>query len=223
MTAILFLCLLVMSAQAGTYIDNFDDGNLDGWEVMDTKNQGVKWTVENGVLICNRPSIWDSFLRFGEEEWQNYSIECDAKLVQIFDAFHSMGLDLRLPKALEKGLSPFVDFSLWDSKTANISVWLNDVKLNGSSKAFGCQLDHWYRLKAIASEENFEFYVDGELILSFSDLRASAGCVALNAGGCLAHFDNVVITGDDVPDNSSAVSAPNKLAATWGQIRSQQN
>ena len=81
--ATFFVMLITLPAWAGTYVDNFDDGNFDGWEVMDIKNQGVKWTVENGVLICNRSSAWDSFLRFGEEEWRNCSIECDARLVQI--------------------------------------------------------------------------------------------------------------------------------------------
>jgi len=36
----------------------------------------------------------------------------------------------------------------------------------------------------------------------------------------LANFDNVVITGDDVPDSTAAVSASGRLAVTWGQLRS---
>ena len=80
-------------------------------------------------------------------------------------------------------------------------------------------MNRWYHLKGIAHEDNFELYIDGELMASMSDSRFPTGRVGLQANGCLANFDNVIITGDDVPDNTAAVSASGKLATTWGQLR----
>ncbi len=50
--------------------------------------------------------------------------------------------------------------------------------------------------------------------------RAPTGFMTIEVAGSVAYIDNVVITGDDVPDNTSAVSSPGKLAATWGQMKS---
>ena len=217
--------LLVISAYGGTYVDNFEDGDFDGWEAIDYKSQGGQWAVENGVLTCRRPSLWYSLLRFGEGGWRNYSIECDAKMVQTLNAMHSIGLVLRLPKEIEgESARPYVDFSLWENKTANIAVWTSKVnltQLNIASKGFGFQIDQWYHLKAVANEEDFEFYIDEELLVSLSDARAPSGFVSLEAGGVIAHFDNIVITGDDIPGNTSkaVVSSSGKLAASWGQLR----
>ena len=103
--------------------------------------------------------------------------------------------------------------------SANIVVWANDNSAKSEIKPFAFELDRWYRLKGVANDDNVEFYVDGELVASLSDSHFSTGYVDLDVNGSLAYFDNVVITGDDIPDNSSAVFALGKLATTWGQLR----
>ena len=109
------------------------------------------------------------------------------------------------------------------ANNAYIKVWLNNGVVNQKTKPFKLELNRWYHLKGVANDDNFEFYVDGELMVSLPDSHFPTGYVNLDANGCLAHFDNVVITGDDVPDNSAAVWYSGKLAVTWGQIRSQQD
>jgi hypothetical protein len=216
---ILSLCLLTISAQAGTYTENFDDGDFDGWEVINTKGGASDWKVENGILQCTRNNIWVSNLVFGEEGWQNYSIECDAKMIQTLDPqLHAMGVNLRL-----MGELTFVWCAMGDNvKWALLEVWLDNI--NGpakhADKNFDFQIDRWYHLKGVANEGNFEFYVDGELFLSFSDPSLPAGRIGLSASSCIAHFDNVVITGDDVPDSLSAVVSQDKLATSWGEMKS---
>jgi hypothetical protein len=216
---ILTLCLLVISAQAGTFKDNFNDGNLDGWKIINTMGNTSEWKIENGVLICRRDNIWISNLVFGEEEWKNYSIECDAKMIQTLDPqLHAMGVDLRLMGELTLVWCAMGDNVKW----AILEVWLNDN--NGPAKHvdknFDFQLDRWYHLKGVANKDKFEFYVDGELFLSFTDSNLSAGRIGLSASSCIAYFDNVIITGDEVPGNSSDVDPKNKLATSWGQMKS---
>jgi hypothetical protein len=216
--SLLMMALMIaLPAWAGIFKDDFNDGNFDGWEIENCRVPGSEWKVDNGVLTCRRPSHASTFLLFGEKEWKNYSIEFDAKMVQILSDFHAIGMDLRLQNTAN---------GIWCAirggvNNAFIQLWLNDQPANQISKPFDFELNRWYRLKGIANDDNFEFYIDGELMISLSDSHFPTGYVDLDANGCLAHFDNVVITGDDVPDNSSAVSFSGKLAATWGQLRSQ--
>ena len=83
--AITFLfCLLAVSAHSGTFRDDFEDGNLDEWgEVLNLWGGTSEWKIEDGVLVCRRPDAPSTFLLFGEKDWKNYSIEFDAKMVQV--------------------------------------------------------------------------------------------------------------------------------------------
>jgi len=53
---------------------------------------------------------------------------------------------------------------------------------------------------------------------SLSESRIPTGRVGVIVQG-IAHFDNIVITGDDIPGNIAAVSASGKLATTWGSLK----
>ena len=151
----------------------------------------------------------------------NYTIECDAKIVEPIVNLHNTSLGLRM---LWSNSSDFnyiwcLPSPAWG--TALIWPWLNGQGLGTSAqKPFKQEMDRWYHLKAVADEENFEFYIDGELMASLSDPRFQTCCVMLQTNACLSHFDNVIITGDDIPDNTAAVSASGKMATTRGQLRS---
>ena len=220
-------CLLVTSAQAGTYINNFDDGNLDSWIIFDFRGGVSEWKIEDGVLVCRRQKDATSSLLYGEESWGAYSIECDAKMVEILanaEAFHSIALDLRVSDIDNAASISDIWCAVLKYEGAFIWAWLNgNSGAKSVVKAFDLQLDRWYHLKATTNGNNFEFYIDGEFVASLSESQHPTGRVGLAVTGSVAHFDNLVITGDDVPDNSnlSAISASGKLATIWGQLRSQ--
>jgi hypothetical protein len=216
---ILSICLLVVSAQAGTFRDDFEDGNLDGWgEILNYGGGTSEWKVDNGVLTCRRPFDGSSLLFFGKKEWKNYSVELDSKMVQALSAFRSIGLDLRVQDEFN---TVWCAIGGWNgANNVFIQVWFNNNPLNQPNKGFNLELNQWYHLKGIAKDNNFEFYVDGELQVSFSDSHFLTGRIDLDTNGCLAYFDNVVITGDDVPDSLSAVVSQDKLTTSWGQMKS---
>jgi len=60
------LCLLVVSAYAGTYVDNFNDGDFDGWETIGP----AVWKVVDGVATCRNGSTYGNMLFFGEDDWR---------------------------------------------------------------------------------------------------------------------------------------------------------
>ena len=223
-TTTLALCLLLTwaigasyTAQAGTYVENFDDGDFDGWEIFDAGEPGSEWTVENGVLTCRREIIWMSDLLFGEEDWRNYTIECDARIVEPLDEIYGMAFDLRVtyPEDDETKMTDVTCLASGSSKTAFIWPGLNGEFLDQTpSSDFDFELGRWYRLKGVAHEDTFEFYVDGRLVASYTDDRMPTGRLGLMAAGAsVLQFDNVIITGDDVPDNTDSLVAGDLLPA----------
>ncbi|MFC1715294.1 FlgD immunoglobulin-like domain containing protein [Candidatus Poribacteria bacterium] len=205
------LCMLVVSAYAGTYVENFDDGNFDGWEIFEGGEPGSEWTVEDGVLTGRREILFVSDLLFGEEDWRNYTIECDAKMIEpLGEELCLMGFDYRIVdtdivdgQLNNDDVSPVAGFLM---QQALISVWI-DNEFSGESehKDIDFELNRWYRFKAVAHEDTFEFYIDGVLVASLIDDRFPTGRLGLFIAACEAQFDNVIITGDDVPDNTDSL------------------
>lgn len=223
--SLLVMALMIsLPAWAGTYVETFDDGDFDGWEIVEGWDAvgASEWNVVDGVATCRNGSTYGSMLFFGEDDWRNYTIECDARIAEPIVNLHNTSLGLRM---LWRNSSDFnyiwcLPSPAWG--TALIWSWLNGNGLGQSAqKPFKQEVNRWYHLKGVADEDNFRFYIDGELMASLSDSQFPTGRPGLQTNGCLSNFDNVVITGDDVPDNVTAISIPGKLATTWGRVRSQ--
>jgi hypothetical protein len=199
--AIFALCLLVLSAQAGTYVENFDDGDFDGWEIFDGGEPGAEWTIEDGVLTCRREILWITDLLFGEEDWRNYTIECDARMIEpLGEDLCLMGFDLRVVgtdivdgQLDNDDVSPVAGYL---AQQAWISAWI-DNEFSGESeyKDIDFELSRWYRFKAVVHEDTFQFYIDERLVASYTDDRFPTGRLGLFVAACEAQFDNVIITG----------------------------
>ena len=221
MLSIFVICVMVISAQAGTFKDNFNDGNLDGWQKMEGIVGGSEWKVEDGILKSSCQDTWSELL-IGEPEWRNYTFEYDAKMLQTSNPLYAMCAVLRDSWKNSTETAILSGLSSWQGKNAWLQVWFNDVNLKEAKKGFDFQLNQWYHFKHIANENNFELYIDGERLLSLSDSTITKGRLGLDIFfGCVVYFDNVVITGNDVRDNLSAVSRQGKLATSWGQMKSQ--
>ncbi|MBM3240378.1 T9SS type A sorting domain-containing protein [Candidatus Poribacteria bacterium] len=223
--SLLMLALMVsLPTWAGTYVENFDDGNFDGWEIFDAGKPGSQWTVEDGVLTCRREIIWMSDLLFGEEDWRNYTIECDSRILEPLDETYGMALDLRVtyPEGDESKTNDVTCLASRSDKMATIWPWINgefpDQKTSSDfpSSDFDCELGRWYRLKGVAHEDTFEFYLDGRLVASYTDDRIKTGRVGVMAAGAsVLQFDNIIITGDDVPDNTDSLVEGDLLAMMY--------
>jgi hypothetical protein len=70
-------------------------------------------------------------------------------------------------------------------------------------------------------KEHIEAYLDNELIADFDDKSEDSGKIGLGAKCIEARFDNVVITGPEIPDGGPgfAVTSQNRLATMWGSIK----
>lgn len=87
----------------------------------------------------------------------------------------------------------------------------------------------WAQLKLQVVQKSFMFSVNGELVLSlaclfdnfaFLEEDLNVGSVGFGLAGYTARFDNLKITGEEVPDHGNlSVQPQNKLAVTWGQLK----
>jgi hypothetical protein len=185
------------------------------------------------VLVGKRASGWGASLTVSDPATsQDYTIECDVKIIERIpnewgSRYHYAGVSgrLRHQNGLEDAGVGFV-FNL----TTPSAVWKYSAVLRNNNWAFGVnleepfdvKLDTWYHLRSVMEDNTFRLHVDGKLTSSFNSAQIPTGRIGITIGGCIAAFDNIVITGPDVPDagpSGYAVNPKDRLATLWGHIR----
>lgn len=91
----------------------------------------------------------------------------------------------------------------------------------------------WTQLKLRVIDKSFMFSVNGELVLplaclfdtfAFLEENLNVGSVGFGLAGYTARFDNLKITGEEVPNHGNLSVQPQaKLAVTWGQLKQSGN
>lgn len=233
MRAIVMLCLMLTaaSAWAGTLVDDFSDGDFEGW----TQSGAGSWRVENEELIFeNRNTV--SILSMGEPDWQDYTISVNAKFVK-HQARNCCGEVMGFAARGESNINVYW-FSLGTLQLSGKQVyacyaqWVGWPVKKVKSEAFAWDMNTWYNLKLTADGDEFQFYIDDELVLEYEDSTFAEGKIGLAAafGTTTIHFDDVVITGDDVPDMDMnlfaedmdfSVEPKGKYTTTWAAIKHQ--
>ncbi len=98
--------------------------------------------------------------------------------------------------------------------TYNHPDWLQDI-----SKPMPFEIGKTYHLKGVVSGNKYRFYIDGELVLQITENRFPAGKVSLHINAAIVSFDDVVITGDDVPDKYLSIEPKGKLSIVWASLK----
>ncbi len=228
------ICIVVPPASAGTWSDGFEDGNLDEWELA-FKAGPTTFRAENGELRMEVHSSSVSMLRvIGSDEWKDYTVRVKVKILEIFGGAVDGGIFIRLNKPRPRNFYYFFIAEEWqghwypgvppEGKGAFAFPQINDQPQKGKVKAFTPELDHWYTLKAIAQDKHTEFYLDDELVGEFGYAALRSGSVGLVVSNAIAHFDDFVVTGPDIPDGgpggiSFSVRLKDKLASAWGALK----
>lgn len=106
----------------------------------------------------------------------------------------------------------------WRAKNHTGSKWATAWEFKLPSHPLG----EWHRLEIATIGNEISFYIDGELQFQTNDDLHPSGGVMLFAYDSITEFDNVIITGDDIPNvgpSGYAVEPEAKLATTWGAIK----
>jgi hypothetical protein len=217
---LIIYCMGVSFTFAGTWRDDFEDGDLVGWEGLDPC-----WSVENGECsgeYFNAPSGILELIVTGDAGWKDYTVMCKMRFVVIG---HFAGISFR-------DAGNRYGFVINTTKNTAYAWKFFQGALTEPSEVplpFTVSMDTWYELKIVVEGTHFEFYIDGELACQFDDNSIPSGKVGLCVRNAHAYFDDLIISGDDVEDGghwdpeahpeSKSVKPKGKLANTWGDIK----
>ena len=220
----LMLFLLAVSAWTGTLRDNFDDGDFSGWQVFQKGDLSATWSVKNGELVCTSQDAcgWSSTLMIGDESWRDYELQCRFFISQAFPAncrtsSAGIGVHFDVTTGTDAIALAMLFGNIWEATCQGVALDNDDAvqQLVGP-----VEQGQWYDMRIVALGNRYKLYMDNKKICEFR-ARPDQGGVILFAANSEVHFDNVVITGDDIPDKNLGLSVEPKakLATTWATLK----
>ena len=235
------LLLLPLSGWAGTFIETFNDDNLEEWQELVQQNKGPgTWKVINRELHAISPDAWPRLLTIGNKKWRDYTIEVDVKPLEkhgpasIVIAARIKGTWLVFCEIGDRLFLPG-----WNAMCRTGDFHTNRSHLLYVGPHPLLKLDDWSTLKLSVKDETFIFSVNDEKVAEtgegFAFVHGGAeifkakvnrfrgfltGGAGFGVANYNANFDNVIITGEDIPDKGKLpVVSKGKLATTWGHLK----
>ena len=237
--------------QAGTFLENFDDGVLEGWQEFYVGDDPPgSWEIIDFELRAeNNTGVLHS-LTTGDETWRDYTIEFDVKPLK---KHRPGGIAIA---ARFNGTSAvwciigdsIFPFNKHEARTSCFGSDFQNLILRLSSENSSLlELKKWSTLKLSVQGKHVTFWVNGKMPLdrmsipvivgvdpvknipehlrgNFVELDKfpdfSTGGAGFGLSGYMALFDNIIITGNGIPNRGGLSVAPQtKLATMWGDLK----
>ena len=260
------LLFQTLPVSAGTFLETFDNFNLQDWDEVTERNFPVgKWRVVKGVLQAESKDDAIQMLVIKDAAWHDYEVEIDvmplakhgrghivlaARVNQTYaivfatgnifwnaPAPIASGFILNLNTGTRLGL-PLILMKIEDLFNGRPQGEIVDELLRVGVATNICttvsphpflERGKWTQLKLRVVDKIFTFSVNGEVVLyltclfdnfAFLEEDLNVGSVGFGLAGYTARFDNLKITGEEVPNHGGlAVQPQSKLAVTWGQLK----
>lgn len=223
------MVMLPTISQAGTLRDDFNDGNMNGWDTTSAVTSGT-WKVESGEVVIN-PKNGVVTLLIGEDNWKDYTIRVRAKIVKNHIRASSNGILEGLGIIVRNfGIYPqakcyllsMLNFSDYRGMAAYYTpsgitgIWITD-------KPFSLELGKWYDIKIVVEGNQFRYSINDETVVEFKHDGVPTGKVGISAfyTETTAYFDDFYVTGNDIQDTLTSVSSKDRLANAWGKLKSE--
>jgi len=210
------LIIFALAISSVALIDDFDDSNFDGWKV-----QAGDWKVEKGEIKFSAGGNCGASLYYeAGADWTDYEFEVDMKLANLSD--YPGGIRVRLnPKTGEsyftwvypaqKLIISYVAIA-WDCN-ANKGIAAKDVWQPPKVSEVG-------KLKMVVKGDVIESWWNGKKMISIKDGSWKKGTIALMTYNQDVYFDNVRVSGKDIPlSPGEAVETDGKATTTWGNLK----
>jgi len=218
----LVLCsILVFAASAwtGTFMDNFEDGDLEDWRQFWPEGEMI-WEVVDGELECARLDQWSAELVTGGDFWTDYTIEFDLKLLEDHGP-GDFGIIVRVTTS-DNGYSFLIGD--WIGEPAVYVQRWPDLNMKATRPFGPLETGIWHHVELEVAGSDFNLWINDEKVIEYQDDKYPNGMVGFGVANYTIRCDNVIITGPDVPDEilefgNDPVEPRGKLATTWAGIK----
>ncbi len=217
------LTLLTVSAfdaPAGRWWDDFDDGNLHGWDVYNFEPRVEKWDVQDGAAVGEIFELGSmSLLVAGEPDWVDYTVSCRAKFEKTMDEQGSLGISIYESEDADNRYAFFLNIS-----AGTMAIWRVEKGDWGVpvTTLFEVEKDTWYTLQASVIGPQLAFVVNDTPLVAISRELLPPGRFALVVSNARVYFDDVSVEGENIPDRGPtgfAVEGAGKLSVRWADLK----
>ena len=209
--AVIFIvAILTPIASAGIWQENFDKGLPDGWN--EVKGE---WKIVKGAYAETSGAEYAKTM-FGDEDWTDYTLEVDLTLVKNVNV-NAAGVLIRADTDGDNGMRFWIRT---DQHKCQFSRWReNQWDHIKTPLPVEPEVGETYRLKIVAEGQNYQCFVDDELLFDGEDDMKfrDSGRIGFITHTANVHFDNLSIDGEDIP--AFAVEPNGKLTTRWGQLK----
>ena len=204
------VAILTFTASAGIWQENFDKGLPDGWNEV-----SGEWKIEKDAYAETSGAEYAKTM-FGDEDWTDYTLEVDVTLVKNVNV-NAAGVLIRADADGDNGMRYWIRT---DQHKCQFSRWReNQWEHIKTPLPVEPEVGETYRLKIVAEGQNYQCFVDDELLFDGEDNMKfrDSGRIGFITHTANVHFDNLSIDGEDIP--AFAVEPNGKLTTRWGQLK----
>jgi hypothetical protein len=245
---VVMLFLLPFSVWAGTFLENFDDGDLEGWQelVVQLNEAAGSWNVINDELHAVSHKGFLRLLTTGDDTWEDYTFEFDVKPLKK----HGKGA-IAIAARIKGGVlfyCSFADLVIFGNDDPLLVSFLSCMRGDWHDLEFAVlyfesypllRVNKWSHLKLSVDGNMVAFWVNKKQVMKSTAIRNLkdvqhggrnfkfgefpdflTGGVGFGLSNYTARFDNITVTGDSIPNSVGfAVTPGGKLATTWGNLK----
>ena len=238
------LFLSAFSVFAGTFLETFDDGDLDGWqELVPWDREPGSWQIVDGRLRAEGHDMYLRLLTTGNDTWKDYTVEFEVRPLKKH-GHPSVSIAARIQEkwSVKCSIMEPAAVVLPGGGNAPEKVWVfcsaGNLERAMADLLFfqphpRLKLNRWAHLKLSVEGNIFTFWVNDEQVMEPTELRIArkregfadfpdfhTGGVGIGLSNYTAVFDNITVTGDSIPNSGAlAVTPQGKLATTWGNLK----
>ena len=207
---IFMVIVLISTASAGTWQENFDNGLPDGWN--EVKGE---WKIVKDAYAETAGTQYAKTM-FGDEDWTDYTLEVDVTLVKDVGV-NAAGVLIRADTDGDNAMRYWIRT---DQHKCQFSRWReNQWDHIATPLPLEPEVGETYRLKIVAEGQNYQCFVDDERLFDDADDAKfrDSGRIGFISYEANVHFDNLIIDGEEIP--AFAVEPTGKLATRWGHLK----
>lgn len=240
MKTIMVLCVLLIAfpVMADTFTDNFEDGNLDGWKMVDVavdlgfvkESTGKVEEKDGNLIVTDNVDIQPDFDFFtmvafdNEQSIRNFVLSVDANIARVTTNFCTLCFQFRSggDSFVHNLYKPSVNNGSSSTAIGEIKTKFPEINYMGVvENPLAFEVGKWYHIKLEMKDTQANVWVDDSLILQ-ADWKGQAflqetGPIYLGGWGAEFRFDNFSLTSDDLA--LSSVKPKDKLSTTWAKIK----